>query len=175
MSGSGLNPDASSSHFFQCTGDELGDSLLKTAPSMVSKPTSVVMAAMKSLAVIVVATGVMRAGLVCMQQDRDESFRAFAARVRGKAETCAYITKCTCLREVDFTDSIIRDVLMVGIADLDIRREVLGTSAILERALNDVISLVESKEMPRNALPSSASGISSSSGADRYQQRNASL
>ena len=118
---------------------------------------------MKSLAVIVVATGVMRAELIRMQQERGESFRAFAARVRGKAETCAYITKCTCLREVDFTDSIIRHVLIAGIADLDIRREVLGsTSAILERAVSDVISLVESKEIARNALPSSAPGISSS-------------
>ena len=137
-----------------------------------SKPTSGVMGAMKSLAVIVVATGVMRAELVRMQQERDESFRAFAARVRGKAETCAYITKCTCLREVDFTDSIIRDVLIAGIAELDIRREVLGTSAILERAANDVISLVEGKEMARNALPSSASGISSFKRAERYQQHN---
>ena len=119
MSGSGLDPDASSSQLFQCAGDELGDSLLKTDPSIVSKPASVVMGAVKSLAVIVVATGVMRAELVRMQQERDESFRAF----RGKAETCAYITKCTCLREVDFTDSIIRDVLIAGIADLDIRRE----------------------------------------------------
>ena len=77
-----------------------------------------------------------------MQQERDESFRAFAPRVRGKAETCAYITKCTCLRQVDFTDAIIRDVLIAGIAYLDIRREVLGRSVILERAVNDVISVV---------------------------------
>ena len=62
---------------------------------------------------------------------------------------------------MDFPDSIIGDVLIAGIADLDIRREVLGTSVILERAVNDVISLVESKEMARKALPSSASGISS--------------
>ena len=75
--------------------------------------------------------------------------------------TCAYITKCTCLGKVDFTDSIIRDVLISGIADLDIRREVLCTSAILARVVNDVISLVESKEIAMNALPSSASGISS--------------
>ncbi len=72
------------------------------------------MGAMKSLAVIVVATGVIRAELVRMQQERDESFRAFAARVRGKAETCAYITKCTCIREVDFTASIV----MQGRADI---------------------------------------------------------
>ena len=167
-------PDASSSQLFQCAGVELGDSLLKTDPSIVSKPTSVVTAVTKSLAIIVVATGVMRAELVRMPQDRVESFRAFAARVRGKAETCAYITKCTCLREVDFTDSIIRDVLIAGIADLAIRREVLGTNAILESAVDDVTSLVKSKEMARNALPSSASGIyhPPSSDADRYQQHN---
>ena len=163
VSGSDLDPDASSSQLFQCAGHELGDSLLKTDPSIVSKPTNGVMAARKSLSVIVVGVREMRAELVRMQQERDESFRAFAARVRGKAETCPYTTMCrpTCLREVAFTDSIIRNVLIAGIADLDIRREVLGTSAILERAVNDVISLVESKEMAKNALPSSASGISS--------------
>ena len=83
VSGSGLDPDASSSQLFQ--GYELGDSLPKTDPPIVSKPTSVVMAAMKSLAVIVVATGVRRAELVRMPQERDESFRAFATRVRGNA------------------------------------------------------------------------------------------
>ena len=107
------------------------------------------------------ATGMMPAKLVRMRPERDDLFRAFAARVRGKAETCAYITKCTCLREVDFADSIIMDMLIAGNADLDIRHEVLGTSAILQRAFNDVLSLVESKEMARNALRSSASGITS--------------
>ena len=41
------------------------------------------------------------------------------------------------------------------------QQEVFGTSAILESAVNDVFSLVESNEIARNALPSSASGISS--------------
>jgi hypothetical protein len=36
---------------------------------------------------------------------------------------------------------------------MDIRREVLGTDAVLGRAVNDVVALVESKEMARNALP----------------------
>ena len=43
VSGSGLDPDASSSQLFQCGVDETGDSLLKTDPSIVSKPTSIVM------------------------------------------------------------------------------------------------------------------------------------
>ena len=116
---------------------------------------------MKSLAVIAVATGVIRAELVVMQQDRDETFRSFAARVRGKAETCSYITKCSCARTVDFTDIIIRDVLIAGIADIDIRREILGMQGILQKSINDVVALVESKEMARNALPTTAASISS--------------
>ena len=100
-----------------------------------------------------------------LKQDRDEQFRTFAARVRGEAETCGYSTTCTCARIVDFTDTIARDVLLSGIADTDIRREMLGLPGILDKPVNEMISLVESKEMARNALPSSApnsaAGISS--------------
>ena len=164
--GSGLDPDASSSQLFQCAGEDLGNSLLKSDPDIISRPTSAVKNAMKSLAVIAVATGVTRSELMAMQQERDESFRSFAARVRGKAETCSYITKCDCERSVDFTDIIIRDVLLAGIADMDIRREALGTDGILGRSINDVVSLVEGKEMARNALPTIAASISN----HRHQQ-----
>ena len=109
---------------------------------------------MRSIAVIPVATGVSRTELFQLRQERDEPFRAFAARVRGKAETCAFTTKCYCTKIVNYTDHMIRDVLLHGISDMDIRREVLGVSDILETAVNEVISLVESKEMARNALPS---------------------
>ena len=175
MSGSGLNPDASSSQYSNAPATNWAQNGPIHSEQLSLLFISVVMAGMKSLAAIGIATGVMRAELVRMQQERDESFRTFAARVHGNAETCAYITK-VCLREVDFTDSIIGDVQEAGIADLDIRRDVLGTSAILERAVNDVISLVECKEMARNALPSSASGTSSFKRGrpvcDRYQQHN---
>ena len=97
-----------------------------------------------------------------MSQDRDEPFRSFAARVRGNAETCTYSTTCTCNAMVDFTNIIIRDdVLIAGIADLDIRREILGTDLILNRSVEDVVSLIEGKEIARNALPNSVTAISS--------------
>ena len=48
---------------------------------------------------------------------------------------------------------MIRDTLLNGISDSDIRREVLETADILTMAINDVIALVESKEMARNAMP----------------------
>ena len=158
--GSRFNPDNCSSQLFQCAGEALGDMLLKSDPTIISKPTSQLKAAMKSMAVIAVATGVLRAELVAMNQDRDEAFRAFAARVRGKAETCSYTIGCSCGNDVDFTEVIIRDVLIAGIYDTDIRRDILGTQGILDESINDVIALVESKEMARNALPASNASVS---------------
>lgn len=97
-----------------------------------------------------------------MHQERDEAFRAFTARVRGKAEMCAYSTECECGKIVDYIDHINCDVLLNGIYDSDIRREILDNKDILHKAVNDVIPLVEKKEMARNAVPSSSMSAMSS-------------
>ena len=83
----------------------------------------------------------------------DEPFRTFTAQVRGKLETCSYTTLCTYDASVDYTDHIICDVILNGLYDTNIRREVLGIAGILEKPMNEVIALVETKEMARNALP----------------------
>ena len=112
------------------------------------------LSAMRSLAIIPVATCVLRAELLQYRQERDGAFRAFSARVRGKAKTCSYSATCKCSQTLDYTDHIIREVLLNGIYDPDIRREILGTTNILDKPVDDVIALVEQKEMVRNALPS---------------------
>ena len=53
---------------------------------------------------------------------------------------------------VNYTDHMIRDTLLNGISDFDIRREILGTTDIPATVVNDVIVLVESKEMAQNAI-----------------------
>ena len=99
------------------------------------------------------ATGVLRTELMQMRQMRNESFRSFAARVRGKADKCAFSADCSCGLKVNYTDHMIRDTLLNGISDFDIRREILRTTDILTAAVNDVIALVENKKMARNAIP----------------------
>ena len=108
---------------------------------------------MRRLAVISIATSVLRTGLMQMCQMREEFFRSFAARVRGKADKSAFSADCSCGLKVNYTDHMIRDTLLNGIFDFDIRREILGTTDILTTAVNDVIVLIESKEMVRNAIP----------------------
>ena len=161
-SGSGINNASAPSQLFQCAGPELGDSLLKANPNAASENLTGLLAAMRSLAIIPVATCVLRTELLQLRQERDEPFRTFTAKVRGKAETCSYTTSCTCGASVDYTDHVIRDVILNGLYDSDIRREVLGIAGILEKPVNEVIALVETKEMARNALPSpSLSAVSS--------------
>ena len=54
------------------------------------------LAAMEKLAVIPIAIGILRAELLDMKQERDESFRKFASKVKGKAETCNYTVDVEC-------------------------------------------------------------------------------
>ena len=87
---------------------------------------------MRSLAVIPIATGVLRTELLQLKQERDEPFCAFTARLRGKAEICEFMAERECGKGVNYTDHAIRDVLLNGINDPDIHREVLGSQDILK-------------------------------------------
>ena len=155
--GSGIDAAAESMQLFQCATENLGDALLKTNPTITSQPVKDVLAAMKLLAIIPVSRGVKRAELVNLHQSHEEAFRAFAARVRGKAETCGFTLNDTCacgrVNTINYTNETIRDVLLTGISDLDIRREALGVEGTQLPTVNDVIGFVEGREMARNALP----------------------
>uniref|UniRef100_A0A1A8U7Y8 Uncharacterized protein n=1 Tax=Nothobranchius furzeri TaxID=105023 RepID=A0A1A8U7Y8_NOTFU len=94
--GSGIGDAQAPFQLFQCARPELGDSLLKANPDAATGPVETLLAGMRSLTVIPVATCVLRTELLQLRQDHDEPFRAFAARVRGKAETCAYNAVCGC-------------------------------------------------------------------------------
>ena len=131
---------------------------------------------MRSLAVIPVARGVIRADLSQMRQSHDEPIRTFAARVRGKAETCGFTISTKCSHghpvQADYTEEVIRDVLLAGICDLDIRRDALSMPGILDKAVNDVVSIIESREMARNATPAPQSVAAFSSYKRGKQQKD---
>ena len=90
-----------------------------------------------------------------MRQDPEEPFRTFAARVQGRAETCEFTTKFTgtcsgCSTayhgEVYYTDEAVRDVLLNGIADVDIRCEALSVDGMQQKPVNEVIAFIENRE-----------------------------
>ena len=70
-------------------------------------------------------------------------------------------------REVCYTDEVTRDVLLNGIADLDICCDVLSTKGIQTKAITDTIAFVETRETACNA--NSTSAVSALS---EYRQSN---
>ena len=141
--GSGISDESAPSQLLHCTSKELEDNLLKFDAEISTRPIEELTESMRRLAVIPIATGVLRTELTQMRQMRDESFRSFAAKVRGKADACAFSADCSSGLKVNYADHVIRDTLLNGISDSDIRREIVRITGILTTAVNDVIALVE--------------------------------
>ena len=118
----------------------------------------------KAVAVLPVAVRILRAMAHSAKQAYGERFQAFAAKVRGLTTDCNYVLPCpqavaaaqVCTavpdcRGVDYTSEVIKDILLSGIYDLDVRRKVLGTAGIEDKTVNDLVRIVEAKEVARDA------------------------
>ena len=131
---------------------------------------------MKKITIIPVAVSVKRADLLSIRQDHGENVRFFS-RVSGKAATCNYSMKCSnslCNNHVDFTNVIIKDVLISGLSDDDIKKDVLGCPNQDQRTVQETISFIESKEMARDALtkPLVSASVSSYKSKSKSNIRN---
>ena len=124
------------------------------------------MTLLKSLAV---AVSVKRNELLQMHQDSGETIRNFLLRVKGKAVTCKFKIKCTHLHAVpagqaeappnvyvDYTDEMIRHVILNGLYDDDIRTDIFSEAGLDTMLVTDLVSMIEGKELARDAtrLPS---------------------
>ena len=84
------------------------------------------LAAIKALAVREENPKVARVALSRMVQDRGESIRSFAARLRGQAEVCRFTQKCAACEQVNNQgEQRVADQLCIGLADSDIQIDLL--------------------------------------------------
>ena len=153
--GTHLTNEDTVQQLFQCCEEELGDAILKSHPAAVSGTEEQLLTAIKQLAVIPVAISVRRSELLGIRQDHGENARSFMARLKGKATTCAYSMVCPrngCNQIMDFTDLMVKDVLVAGLCDEDIRKDVLGWSELDDKNISETIKFIEAKEMARDAL-----------------------
>lgn len=156
--------EQAATQLLECTSTKLGDAVLRMGSDIATQSEDEMLNTIRSLAVIPVATMVQRSELLSMRQSRDEPFRSFFSRVRGKAEICGYSIEhtCGCGRDstVDFTKIITRDVIIAGIYDEEIRRRLMSANDLCKKSSNDIVALVEAEEMARNAVSSSTIALS---------------
>lgn len=155
---SGISDSMAAVQLLQCASVELSERLFKADNQLTKRSACEVLKAMQSMAVIPVARGIVRDELKKMRQANDESFRAFAARVRGKAETCSFELQatcpCPCKKQftIDYTVEEIRDVLLAGIGCAEIKQEALIADQVEEKTINEIVAFVEKREMARSAV-----------------------
>ena len=129
----------------ECCDESLRRDLHRSDKSISGKEEKAIRATIRKLAVREENTMVSRVLLQSMHQDRDEGVRNFAARLNGQADICKYVITCTCGVEVNFTEQMVRDTLIRGLEDPEIRQDILGHEN-QDIGLEAVLKIVEAKE-----------------------------
>eukprot|EP00111_Clytia_hemisphaerica_P012758 TCONS_00037534-protein len=140
-------------HLWQCCDPDLETELFKDVKDIAATTEADLLDAIKRLAVISIAASVRRAELLALHQDHGQPIRSFAAKVKGKAQTCAFNKDCSNYNHsVDYTDEMVKYVVISGIADEDIKKEVLGFPDLDTKSLSDTIATIENKEIASRAI-----------------------
>ncbi|KAK7498143.1 hypothetical protein BaRGS_00010731 [Batillaria attramentaria] len=165
----------------ECCDEALRKDLTRTYGALASSDEQTVLRNIKTLAVRQENVMVARVHLQQMRQDRDEPVRAFAARLRGQAGVCNFRVNpsLACHAEVDYSNIMIRDVLIRGLEDEEIRLDILGESR-QDMSLEDALQYVEAKEsgkrsasrLVESSQPSMAAATSSYKRHERNRLQN---
>lgn len=156
----------------ECCEEDLRKDITRAAGgSLANQKEDKVLEWIKRLAVRQENIMVARVGLSDMQQHHDEAIRSFTARLKGQADVCKYTIPCpNCSTNVSYTNDIIKDVMIKGIYDQEIQRDLLSDQN-QAMSLEEAIQFVEAKEAGRrssNKLVQSAHGASH--GRSQYQR-----
>ena len=91
-----------------------------------------------------------------MRQEPGQSIREFYANAKSQAATCEYAVKCgrACCIEaplIDYTSSVVKDIIICGLADPEIRRDVLELSDLDKMSTINLVGFIEGKEVAKKA------------------------
>ena len=87
-----------------------------------------------------------------MKQDHGETILAFASRALGKARNCKLTVRCPHETYVDYSEEMVKQVVLAGMYDDEIKRKVLSTAGIDDKSLNDTIAIIETEEMASRSM-----------------------
>ena len=129
---------------FDCCEKSLGRLLLKEDPGIIEAGEKKLLEAMKKMAVIRVAVSIRRTQLMSMKQDSGQSIREFYANAKAQASTCEYSLKCgqECCKTkpaIDYTASVVKDIIVCGLVDPEIRRDVLELEDLDKKSAIDLV------------------------------------
>jgi hypothetical protein len=163
-------------HLMECLDTELQQQLYATiGPGISNLNEAQLTSHIEQLAVRarnkIVATKTLRA----KKQGPDQPVQSFVADIRAIARECDFrvkvpqCTECACQHErtVNYTDDMVRDQLIFGLADSDIQQEILARREI---SLEDAITIVAGKESGKWSQKDMSQECDSISAISTYKQ-----
>ena len=137
-----------------CCSPPLRRSLYNTCGEVLDDSEQNIITAIRKLSVQEENTMVARVKLSNMRQDDAEKVPQFVARLKGQASTCKYTSTLQCSNcqspvTHNYTDSMVRDALIKGITDSDIRQDILGEinqNMSLEQVMQYISAKVQAKQ-----------------------------
>ena len=170
-----LSEESVADQLFQSCDKNLMRLLIRAQPDIVSEGEARLLEAIKNLVVIKIATSARRTNLLASKQAHGVTFREFYANIRAAAAICKFSVKCphTCCAEnplVDYTSNVVKDVLIAGILDADIRKEVLAWTELDSKDDKDVVGYVEAKEMAYKAWSDTQTHALTVAGVSNYRK-----
>ena len=157
-----------------CCDEELMEELNNLhGDQLDTKTEEQLMAEMKTLAIVAQNHLVNIVRLRSLVQDRDEPIRSYLARLKGVAAVCKLTLQCSCDPQttVSFAHREILHCLVKGLADEDIRRQVLGV--VEQMDLDKTVQFIEAKESGKKAgvyLDSGDAGLNKVTGYRQVQR-----
>ena len=158
-------------YLLACCSAELKASVERADPTITTKSETEVLAAIKRHAVVSVAASVLRTELFAMKQDHGETVLAFSSRALGKARNCKLTVRCPHGTHVDYSEDMVKQVVLAGMCDDEIKRKVLSTAGIDDKSLNDTISIIETEEMASRSMSDHTNTTLNQASATSYKKQ----
>ena len=89
---------------------------------------------------------VIRERMGTTKQERGETARKFAGRVRALAVVSGLEVSCECGKKVSYVDETIKDKVIGGLADVEVKTAVLGHKEVNTWTLDEMMDYIEAKE-----------------------------
>ena len=158
------------SYILDCLAEEVRRDIRATTNNVHEMAEEDPIAAIKRHAVLQRAISARKMDLYSLRQEDGEPVRKFYARIQHLARQCQLMVLCPadgCRYHtapfVSYADEVVKQVLLVGLADPEIKKDVLGISGINDKTLPETLGLIEDKEAAaRSTTGSSASGNTTS-------------
>ena len=82
-----------------------------------------------------------------LKQENGEAIQKFAGRVRTLACVAEYQVNCTCGKTVKYTEEVIKDQVIGGLTDREIKTDVLSHGEVNTWSLKALLDFIEGKEV----------------------------